>query len=126
MRLVRSLAPCLSRPVHIEDNANFIRAAAEGSPLSNELVLLLAALFAVVNVFAFAQIYFDKLRAKQGKRRVPEKDLLASAILGGWPGSFLAQQLFRHKTKKDSFKIAFWIASAISVIGYLCLYSRLK
>ncbi len=29
-------------------------------------------------------------------------------LLGGWPGAFLAQQVFRHKTRKLSFQLVFW------------------
>ena len=30
-------------------------------------------------------------------------------ILGGWPGALLAQQLLRHKTKKTSYQVVFWL-----------------
>ena len=28
-------------------------------------------------------------------------------LLGGWPGAWIAQQSFRHKTQKGSFRLAF-------------------
>jgi len=29
-------------------------------------------------------------------------------MLGGWPGAFLAQRVFRHKTSKLSYQVVFW------------------
>ncbi|MEJ5063330.1 MULTISPECIES: DUF1294 domain-containing protein [unclassified Erwinia] len=55
---------------------------------------------------------WDKLAARKGWRRVPESTLLVSGFLGGWPGAIVSQQLFRHKTQKQPFKIWF----AITVI----------
>jgi hypothetical protein len=37
-----------------------------------------------------------------------EKVLHASELLGGWPGALLAQQLFRHKTRKVSYQLVSW------------------
>jgi uncharacterized membrane protein YsdA (DUF1294 family) len=33
-------------------------------------------------------------------------------LLGGWPGALLAQQCFRHKTRKVSFQLLFWMIVA--------------
>ena len=30
-------------------------------------------------------------------------------LLGGWPGALIAQQVFRHKTRKASFQTVFWL-----------------
>lgn len=40
-------------------------------------------------------------------RRIPEDGLLCSALLGGWPGAFLASATLRHKTTKASFQRPF-------------------
>ena len=55
---------------------------------------------AVINLVAFVLMAADKSRAKrQGARRIPEKTLFLSALLGGSVGAILGMQLFRHKTK---------------------------
>jgi uncharacterized membrane protein YsdA (DUF1294 family) len=56
-----------------------------------------------------------------GYRRVPERTLLFVSLIGGWPGAWWASQRFRHKTKKRSFRIQFWIAVALNVaaIGWI-------
>lgn len=50
----------------------------------------------------------DKQQARKQTWRTPEKVLHASELLGGWPGALLAQQLFRHKTRKVSYQAVFW------------------
>ncbi len=30
-------------------------------------------------------------------------------LIGGWPGAFLAQRVFRHKISKRSYQVEFWI-----------------
>lgn len=51
----------------------------------------------------------DKHQAGQGGQRTPEKLLHLVEGLGGWPGALLAQQLFRHKTRKLSYQAVFWL-----------------
>ena len=50
----------------------------------------------------------DKQLARSGGRRIPEIKLLFIALMGGWPGAFAAQRMFRHKTQKVNFQTAFW------------------
>ena len=56
--------------------------------------------------FAYAH---DKNRAKTGGWRIPETQLHLLELLGGWPAAFLAQRHIRHKTKKTSYKLTFWL-----------------
>jgi uncharacterized membrane protein YsdA (DUF1294 family) len=72
-------------------------------------------LVAVTSLASFAAFGFDKRRATTGGRRVPERTLLVLALLGGWPGAILAQRRFRHKTRKASFLIAFWVMVVLHV-----------
>jgi uncharacterized membrane protein YsdA (DUF1294 family) len=73
----------------------------------------------VMSVVTFVVYGFDKRRASNGGRRVPEQTLHILAFFGGWPGALLAQRQFRHKTKKTSFLIAFWsvVVLHIAVVG---------
>jgi uncharacterized membrane protein YsdA (DUF1294 family) len=55
-------------------------------------------------------IYFyrqDKQAAKKNAWRTPEIRLHQLEFLGGWLGAFIAQQVFRHKTSKQSFQLTF-------------------
>ncbi|MBR0464331.1 MAG: DUF1294 domain-containing protein [Clostridia bacterium] len=72
-------------------------------------MILLAALAVttVMNLAAFALMGHDKRRARQGKRRVPEKTLFLVAACFGGLGGVLGMQVFRHKTKHWYFKVFF-------------------
>ena len=65
---------------------------------------LLYALLAM-NLFTFLAFGWDKRRAKRNARRTPEATLLTLSWLGGFPGGWVGMNLFRHKTKKLSFKL---------------------
>jgi uncharacterized membrane protein YsdA (DUF1294 family) len=78
-------------------------------------VVAYLALVAAMSLVSFAAFGFDKRRAATGGRRVPERALLVLAVLGGWPGAILARRRFRHKTRKGSFVIAFWVMVALHV-----------
>ncbi len=50
----------------------------------------------------------DKKRAATGEWRVTETELHGLELFGGWPGAFLAQRKYRHKTRKVSYQAIFW------------------
>jgi len=64
---------------------------------------------AVTSLWAFVAYGIDKRRAKIGNRRIPEASLHMLSLCGGWPGAFVAQRVFRHKTQKLSFQLVFWM-----------------
>jgi uncharacterized membrane protein YsdA (DUF1294 family) len=63
----------------------------------------------LISVFAFFAYWSDKRRAEAGAWRIPESTLHILGLAGGWPGAFLAQRHFRHKTSKVSFQVIFWV-----------------
>ncbi|PHX40206.1 hypothetical protein AO263_19530 [Pseudomonas sp. NZIPFR-PS5] len=68
-----------------------------------------AAIYGLMSVVAFGLYGWDKKQAQRGGQRTPEKLLHVSELLGGWPGALLAQQVFRHKTRKFSYQLVFWL-----------------
>jgi uncharacterized membrane protein YsdA (DUF1294 family) len=65
--------------------------------------------YGVVSVLAFFLYWGDKRKARADTWRTPENILHAVELAGGWPGALLAQQVFRHKTRKVSFQLLFWL-----------------
>ena len=53
----------------------------------------------VINIVVFAAYGFDKLQARRGGRRTPERTLLILSAIGGSMGAIIAMQLLRHKTQ---------------------------
>jgi uncharacterized membrane protein YsdA (DUF1294 family) len=45
--------------------------------------------------------------------------LHASELLGGWPGALVAQQVFRHKTRKLSYQSAFWLIVTLHLLFWI-------
>ncbi|MFY0727493.1 DUF1294 domain-containing protein [Pseudomonas sp. NFX15] len=73
------------------------------------LSLIPLAAYGLVSVVTFFLYWSDKRKARAEQWRTPENVLHALELAGGWPGALLAQQVFRHKTRKVSFQLVFWI-----------------
>lgn len=67
------------------------------------------AAYSAVSVLTFFLYWSDKRKARSVSWRTPENVLHAVELAGGWPGALLAQQAFRHKTRKLSYQLVFWL-----------------
>ncbi|SEN22982.1 Uncharacterized membrane protein YsdA, DUF1294 family [Pseudomonas sp. ok272] len=65
--------------------------------------------YGAVSVLAFFLYWSDKRKARTDRWRTPENVLHGVELAGGWPGALIAQQVFRHKTRKVSYQVLFWI-----------------
>lgn len=81
-------------------------------------------IYLVASLVSFGLYWRDKRQARQAGQRTPEKILHAVELLGGWPGALLAQQIFRHKTRKLSYQVVFWLIVAVHEVGWLYLFTR--
>ncbi len=75
---------------------------------------LIGIVYLAASLLSFALYARDKQAAMRGKWRVPEANLHLPALLGGWPGAMVAQQAWRHKSKKREFRTLFWTTVAIN------------
>lgn len=66
------------------------------------------------NLLALILYGVDKLRARAGSRRVPERNLLTLSLLGGAVGGMAAMLLFRHKIRKPYF----FVVQIVSIIAH--------
>lgn len=71
-------------------------------------------LYLVASIVAFSAYAFDKSAAKWDQWRIKENTLHLYAIVGGWPGAYVAQRLLRHKSAKPSFQSVFRITVALN------------
>lgn len=80
-----------------------------------KLMSLLLAIYVIMSAIVFVLYARDKSAAKSARWRVSEGRLLWMGVIGGWPGALLAQQMFRHKTRKRSFQIQFWLTVVLNL-----------
>lgn len=67
---------------------------------------VLAVWLALINLFTFLFFGLDKWKARHpGMRRIPERNLFLSALLGGSLGALLGMKVFHHKTLHRAFCI---------------------
>jgi uncharacterized membrane protein YsdA (DUF1294 family)/cold shock CspA family protein len=67
------------------------------------------AIYIVASPLAFVMYWYDKQAARSSRWRTAEGTLHAVGLLGGWPGALVAMQVFRHKSRKASFRKTFWV-----------------
>ena len=96
-------------------------AAALDLCLRRQPVQSISALYLVLSLFALLAYGLDKLAAIRARQRIPERSLLLLGLLGGWPGAWLAQSLFRHKTAKASFRWRFWCCAGLNIAALLAV-----
>lgn len=87
------------------------------------LPIWLAIYYYAVGVLTFLIYGLDKFLALKDKQRVSEKNLNILALLGGWPGAYFGQKLFKHKVSKPSFLRLYWLVSFINLALLVTLLS---
>lgn len=75
------------------------------------VVLLFYVVASVVSFFAYRR---DKKAAQDNRLRTPETTLHLLDLIGGWPGAFVAQRVYRHKVKKLSFQVMYWLTVVLN------------
>ncbi|PWK14907.1 DUF1294 domain-containing protein [Tumebacillus permanentifrigoris] len=81
-------------------------------------ILFVVGLFAVLNVYSFVLMGYDKRQAKRHGRRVPERTLFLLSFVGGCIGISLGMEKFRHKTQHKSFRILVPLSFVVVALVY--------
>ena len=71
-------------------------------------------LFLLLSATTIFGYWRDKKAAEQQAWRTQESTLLLLGLLGGWPAAFVAQHWLRHKNRKVSFQLIFWLTALIN------------
>jgi uncharacterized membrane protein YsdA (DUF1294 family)/cold shock CspA family protein len=66
------------------------------------------------SVLAFVAYAVDKSAARKNHWRTKESTLHVLGLIGGWPGALVAQQILRHKSKKESFRTVFLLTVIVN------------
>ncbi|WP_024297319.1 cold shock and DUF1294 domain-containing protein [Methylomicrobium lacus] len=91
----------------------------------NPLPFFVYLVMSLVTFLAYAR---DKTKAIKSEWRTQESTLHLLELLGGWPGALITQKTIRHKNKKISFQITFWLIAALHLacwVDWLFFSSRL-
>ena len=89
--------------------------------ITEKLPALVLGLYAGASSLTFLAYALDKSAARKGAWRTKENTLHLFALLGGWPGALVAQQVLRHKSRKTSFRAGFWVTVVVNC-GVLAWY----
>lgn len=75
----------------------------------------------LINIVTFAVYGIDKIKAKKGAWRIPEKSLLLLAFIGGSLGAAAGMRFWRHKTLHPQFKwgVPLILLFHLALIAYL-------
>jgi len=85
------------------------------------LPVSIPAAYGGVSLVLFVMYWIDKKAAQRGDQRTAEKTLHFFELCCGWPGALMAQQVFRHKTRKGSYQFVFWLTvlANLGALGWL-------
>ena len=93
------------------------------SVVTGDLSELLLIAYVSLSLVTFVAYAIDKSAAQRGAWRTSEGTLLILGLAGGWPGALMAQQMLRHKSKKQSFRATFWVSVLMNCAALAWLYT---
>ncbi|MBV1892248.1 MAG: cold shock and DUF1294 domain-containing protein [Gammaproteobacteria bacterium] len=93
------------------------------STLMAKTPFLVLPLYLLASMLTFVVYAKDKSAAKRGAWRTPESTLHFLALACGWPGALVAQEKLRHKSKKQPFRLIFWLTVMINIGIFFWLHT---
>jgi len=89
----------------------------------NKLPIEVFYLYLAASALIFVVYAKDKSAARRGAWRTPESTLHALALIGGWPGALIAQQMLKHKSRKQDFRFVFWVTVVVNCGAFGWLFT---
>ncbi len=84
------------------------------------LIYLLA-----ISIISVIVCCYDKLAAKRGWRRTPEKTLMLLSVLGGAVAMYITMQIIRHKTRHNKFMVGLPLIILLQIAIILLFYFKI-
>jgi len=94
-----------------------------GTSAAGKLPWAVPAWYVALSALTYFAYRNDKGAARRGAWRTTEQTLHALSLAGGWPGALVAQRWVRHKSKKTSFLVPFFVTAALN-LGALAWLSQ--
>jgi uncharacterized membrane protein YsdA (DUF1294 family)/cold shock CspA family protein len=82
--------------------------------VADRLPIALLWIYLLASAITFCVYAMDKSAARSGRWRTSEGTLHMLALCGGWPGALLGRSKLRHKSRKTSFSMVFWLTVIIN------------
>lgn len=84
---------------------------------------LILIFYCLLSLITFLLYRNDKIKAQNDQWRTPENKLHFCSLIGGWPGALVAQRIFHHKSRKESFQGIYRITVILNILGvsFYCL-----
>jgi uncharacterized membrane protein YsdA (DUF1294 family)/cold shock CspA family protein len=108
---------------HVVFATGFLVAIALSVVLGGLPFIVLAA-YGAASLITFLAYAIDKSAAKRRAWRTPENTLLLLGLVGGWPGSLIAREVLRHKSKKSSFRVQLWVTVLMNCAALAWLFTE--
>lgn len=87
--------------------------------IKQKLIFLPFFVYSLMSLVTFFVYAIDKTKAHKNEWRISEQTIHLFELLGGWPGALITQRIIRHKNKKTSFQVVFWLIVIIHVAAWL-------
>lgn len=88
-----------------------------------EHYMIVAVFVGAMSVITFFLFGIDKLKAKKGSYRIPEKVLIGFSFFFGAIGGILGMYFFHHKTRKVKFYVLVPLFAALQII-FFCIINN--
>lgn len=82
----------------------------------HEHYMTVALFVGAISIITFFLFGIDKLKAKRGSYRIPEKVLIGFSFFFGAIGGVLGMYFFHHKTRKAKFFVLVPLFAALQII----------
>lgn len=76
-------------------------------------------IYLIMSGITFLVYAIDKTKAYKNEWRTQESTLHLLELAGGWPDALISQKVIRHKNKKLSFQVVFWLIVLLHIAVWI-------